>query len=202
MIGNPAQFEAIGNRLGFRIVEESPARLKLLWQGARFPAFLCLAIALLLLFVSVPILQALHLRGFVGPAGSLWYFPLMNLILFGISFFLLTQRRTIEFNSQSQGFELRRQSLYRTDRLTASFSEIAKISLGIDQVFSGFAIGGSTADQSFPTPALRIRFKDDQAALLDRGGYRRLEEIGKKISERIGKPFEISEELAQAPKRS
>jgi hypothetical protein len=201
MIGDPAQFETIGNRLGFRIVEETPARLRLLWQGARFPAFLCLAIALLLLFVSVPILQALHLRGFVGPAGSLWYFPLMNLILFGIAIFLLTQRRTIEFNSRSQNLELRRQSLYRNHSLTAPFADIAKITLGIDQVFSGFAIGGSTADQSFPTPALRIRFKDDQAALLDRGSYRRLEEIAKKISERTGKPLEIAAELAQSPKR-
>jgi hypothetical protein len=201
MIGDPAQFETIGNRLGFRIVEETPARLRLLWQGARFPAFLCLAIALLLLFVSVPILQALHLRGFVGPAGSLWYFPLMNLILFGIAIFLLTQRRTIEFNSRSQNLELRRQSLYRNHSLTAPFADIAKITLGIDQVFSGFAIGGSTAGQSFPTPALRIRFKDDRAALLDRGSYRRLEEIAKKISERIGKPLEIAAELAQSPKR-
>ena len=70
MIGNPAQFEAIGNRLGFRVVEETPDKLRLLWQGARFPAFLCLGIALLLLFVSVPITLALWRRGFVGPAGS------------------------------------------------------------------------------------------------------------------------------------
>ena len=110
MTGDPLQFEAIGNRLGFRIVEESSDTLRLLWQGPRFPAFLCLGIALLLLFVSVPILQALQLRGFVGPAGSLWYFPLMNLVLFAISLFLLTQRRTIEFDSRSQNVELRRQS--------------------------------------------------------------------------------------------
>ena len=201
MIGDPAQFEAIGNRLGFRIVEESSERLRLLWQGARFPAFLCLGIALLLLWVSVPILQALHLRGFVGPAGSLWYFPLMNLILFVIAIFLLTQRRTIEFNSRSQNFELRRHSLYRTRSLTAPFGEIAKITLGIDQVFGGFAIGGSTAGQSFPTPALRIQFKDDLAALLDRGSYRKLEELGKKISERTGKPLDIAAEFSQSPGR-
>ena len=85
MIGDPQEFEAIGNRLGFRPVEETPRKLLLRWQGARFPAFLCLGIAILLLFVSVPIVEALRLRGFVGPAGSLWYFPLMNLILFGIA---------------------------------------------------------------------------------------------------------------------
>jgi hypothetical protein len=54
MIGDPAEFEAIGNRLGFHIVEDTPEKIVLRWQGARFPAFLCLGIALLLLFVSIP----------------------------------------------------------------------------------------------------------------------------------------------------
>jgi len=196
MIGDPSQFEAIGNRLGFSIVEDSPERLRLSWQGARFPAFLCVGMAVLLLFVSVPILQALHLRGFVGPAGSLWYFPLMNLVLIGIAIFLVTQRRTIAFDSKTKTFELCRRSLYRKTTLTASFDEIEKINLGIDQVFSGFAVGGSTAAQSFPVPALRIRLNDDQAALLDRGSLRRLEETGKKIAARTGKTLEIASELA------
>ena len=157
MIGDPSQFEAIGNRLGFTIVEDSPDRLRLSWQGARFPAFLCLGIAGMLLFVSVPILQALYVRGFVGPAGSLWYFPLMNLVLFVIAIFLITQRRTIEFDSRAKSFALCRQSLYRKTMLMASFNDIEKITLSIDQVFSGFAIGGSTAAESFPVPALRVR---------------------------------------------
>src|SRR5512132_127993 len=152
MIGDPSQFEAIGNRLGFSIVEDSPERLRLSWQGARFPAFLCIGIAGLLLFVSIPILLALYARGFVGPAGSLWYFPLMNLVLFGIAIFLITQRRTIEFDSQAKSFVLCRRSLYRKTILTARFDEIEKVSLSIDQVFSGFAIGGSTAAESFPVP--------------------------------------------------
>ena len=100
MEGNPAQFEAIGNRLGFRVAEESDRELCLVWQGPRFPAFLCLGIALLLLSVSLPILYAIYLNGFVGAAGSLWYFPLMNLILFGISFYLLSQKRTIIIDNQ------------------------------------------------------------------------------------------------------
>lgn len=196
MIGDPSQFEAIGNRLGFSIVEDSPERLRLSWQGARFPAFLCVGIAVLLLFVSVPILQALSMRGFIGPAGSLWYFPLMNLVLFGIAIFLVTQRRTIEFDSEAKSCELCRRSLYRKTSLTASFDEIEKITLSIDQVSSGFAIGGSTAAESFPVPALRIHFKDHQAALLDRGSLRRLEDAGKKIAARIGKTLEIAPELA------
>ena len=52
MIGDPRQFEAIGNRLGFRAVEETPRKLLLRWHGARFPAFLCLGIALLLLVMN------------------------------------------------------------------------------------------------------------------------------------------------------
>ncbi len=202
MIGDPAQFETIGNRLGFRAVEETPRKLLLRWQGARFPAFLCLGIALLLLFVSVPIIEALRLRGFVGPAGSLWYFPVMNLILFGISVFLITQRRTIEVDSEARQMTLRRQSLYRTISFAASYEEIEKVSLGADQVYSGFAIGGSTAAQSFPVPALRLMLKTGDNVLLDRGSFRKLADIGKLVGERMTKPLEIDPELqAQANRR-
>ena len=196
MIGDPSQFEAIGNRLGFTIIEDSPERLRLSWQGARFPAFLCVGMAILLLFISVPILQALHQRGFVGPAGSLWYFPLMNLVLIGIAIFLITQRRTIDIDSKAMIIELCRRSLYRKTTLTTSFKEIEKITLAMDQVFSGFAIVGSTAAQSFPVPALRLQFAGEQTALLDRGSLRRLTEAGQKIAERIGKSLEIGPELA------
>lgn len=196
MTGDPSQFEAIGNRLGFTIIEDSPRRLRLSWQGARFPAFLCVGMACLLLFVSVPILQALHQRGFVGPAGSLWYFPLMNLVLFGVAIFLVTQRRTIEVDGETKTLALCRRSLYRKTLLTANFDEIEKITLGIDQVFSGFAIGGSTAAESFPVPALRLHFNGTEPALLDRASLRRLEESGAKIAALIGKPLEVAPELA------
>jgi hypothetical protein len=195
MIGNCAQFEAIGSRLGFRVVEQTPQQLRMLWQGARFPAFLCLGIALLLLFVSVPILQALRLRGFIGPAGSLWYFPLMNLVLFGISVFLITQRRTIIVDGQARQLTLRRQSLYRSIELTASYDEIEKVTLGIDQVYSGFALGGSTAADKYPVPALRVSLTNGEAVLLDRGGYRKLVELGNLISERLARPLDIDPRL-------
>jgi hypothetical protein len=200
MTGNPAQFEAIGNRLGFRAVEESPRKLLLRWQGPRFPAFLCLGIALLLLFVSVPIVEALRLRGFVGPAGSLWYFPVMNVILFGISIFLITQRRTIELDSDGRRIILRRQSLYRTVCFAASYDEIHKVSLGVDQVFSGFAIGGSTAAQSFPVPALRMVLESGENVLLDRGSFRKLADIAGRVSERIETPLEIDPQLQTQPR--
>ena len=195
MIGNPAQFEAIGNRLGFQVVEQTPRKLRLLWQGARFPAFLCLGIALLLLFVSVPILQALRLRGFVGPAGSLWYFPLMNLILFGIAIFLFTQRRVIEIDSDSRQITLLRRSFYRLTVLSASYDEISRVELGIDQVYSGFALGGSTAAEKFPVPALRIILTTGESVLLDRGSFRKLAELGKLVSEQMTRSFEIDPQL-------
>ena len=195
MIGDPAQFEAIGNRLGFSIVEQTPRRLVMRWQGARFPAFLCLGIAVMLLFISVPIVEALRLRGFVGPAGSLWYFPVMNLILFGISVFLITQRRTIEVDSEARQITLRRQSLYRTISFAAGYDEIREVRLGVDRVYSGFAIGGSTAAESFPVPALRLQLKSGGNILLDRGSFRKLADLGRLIGERMSKPVEIDPEL-------
>jgi len=60
MEGKPDQFEAMGSRLGFRIAEEDQEKLRLVWRGARFPAFLCLGIALALLFLSLPTLEAVR----------------------------------------------------------------------------------------------------------------------------------------------
>ncbi len=191
MIGDPAQFEAIGNRLGFQVAEQTPENLRLVWQGARFPAFLCLGIALLLLAVSVPIVEALRLRGFTGPAGALWYFPLMNLVLFGISLFLLTQRRIIEIDGRSRQITLKRQSLYRSIILRAPYDEVDKIKLAFDQVYSGFAIGGSTAAEKFPVPALRMVLRDSAPVLLDRGSAGKLKELGKLVSGLLSKPLEI-----------
>jgi len=195
MIGDPAQFEALGNRLGFRIVEQTSDILRLHWQGARFPAFLCLGIALLLLFVSVPIAQALILRGFVGPASSLWYFPLMNLVLFGISIFLVTQRRFIEIDNHTRTITLTRRSLYRSVIFSTSYDEVDEIRLTIDEIQSGFAVGGSTAAQKFPVPALRLALANGDSVLLDRGSFRKLSEFGKLISERLGKSLAIDPQL-------
>jgi len=191
MIGDPAQFETIGNRLGFEIVENTREKLRLVWHGARFPAFLCLGIAVLLLFVSVPIIEALRLRGFAGPAGALWYFPLMNFILFAIALFVVTQRRVIEIDSRARQVILRRHSLYRSIVLSASYDEIDKFKLGFDQVYSGFALGGSTAAQKLSVPALRMVLRDGAAVLLDRGSVRKLRELGKLASELLSRPLEI-----------
>ncbi len=191
MEGNPTQFEAIGNRLGFRVAEESDRELCLVWQGPRFPAFLCLGIALLLLSVSLPILYAIYLNGFVGAAGSLWYFPLMNLILFGISLYLLSQKRTIIIDNSTQQVTLKKRSLYQTTLLSADNLEITTLKLGVDQVYSGFALAGSSSAQTFPVPSLRLFAQGSESILLDRGSFRRLEELGRRISSRLNKQLVV-----------
>ena len=195
MEGNPTQFEAIGNRLGFRIAEDTDKKLSLVWQGPRFPAFLCLGIALLLLSVSVPILYAIYLNGFVGAAGSLWYFPLMNVILFGISIYLLSQKRTIVMDDAAQQVTLMKRSLYQTTALSVAYPEIKRLNLGVDQVYSGFAVAGSSSAQSFPVPSLRLFAMGGESILLDRGSLRRLEELGRGVSRRLNKPLEVDSSL-------
>jgi hypothetical protein len=195
MEGNPAQFEAIGNRLGFRITEETDTKLRLDWQGPRFPAFLCLGIAIVLLSISVPIVYALRLNGFGGAAGSLWYFPLMNLILFGVAFYLLSQKRTILVDSSAQRITLKRRSLHQTNLLSVTYPEIKKLRLGMDQVYSGFAVAGSSAAESFPVPSLRVLATGGESVLLDRGSLRKLQDLGTRISDRLNKPFEIDPPL-------
>jgi hypothetical protein len=200
MEGQSAQFESIGSRLGFRVVEENIDWLKLAWQGPRFPAFLCFGISVLMLFVSVPIIQALRWRGFVGPAGSLWYFPLMNLILLGISVYLILQKRTVVINSAAQTVTLTKRSLHRQNVLALSYSEIDKLELGLDQVYSGFSVAGSSAAQSFPVPSLRLIVGNGDSILIDRGSRRKLAELGNSISERLAKPLAIDPAVTMQPR--
>jgi hypothetical protein len=190
MKGNPADFETIGNRIGFRVLEESADRLRLFWEGPRFPAFLCLGIALLLLFVSIPIAQAIYLNGFASRAASLWYFPLMNLVLIGIAFYLLSQQRWIIIESKERAIILRKRNLLGAVSLRLSVAEVDQLKLGIDQVYSGFAVAGSSAAQSFAVPSLRLSLMGGATVLLDRGSARRLEELGNKLAQWIGRSLE------------
>ena len=195
MEGNPAEFEAIGNRLGFQIDAEDKEGIRLVWRGARFPALLCLGIAIALLFISLPILEAIRQRGLQGPAASLWYFPLMNLILLGISFFLLSLKRTIVFNHKQQQVVLQKRNIVRKVELSVSYNEVAALRLGIDQVYGGFAVAGSSAAQSYPVPSLRLILKNGETVLLDRGSVRRLEALGKRLSDLLEKPLQTAEAL-------
>ncbi|TAJ84220.1 hypothetical protein EPO44_16705 [bacterium] len=197
MEGNPVQFEAIGSRLGLRIDAEDHEGIHLVWQGARFPAFLCLGIAVALLFLSLPILEAIRQRGLAGPAGALWYFPMMNLILLGISFFLLSLKRTIHFDHKQRLVMLHKRNIFRSNRLCIPYGQVAALRLGIDQVYSGFAVAGSSAAEGYPVPSLRLVLKNGETALLDRGSFRRLQTLGKRLSGFLGKPLHTEEALPQ-----
>jgi hypothetical protein len=190
MEGNPADFETIGSRIGLYVVEDSGERLRLLWQGPRFPAFLCLGVALLLLFISIPIGQAIYLHGFASRIASLWYFPLMNLVLIAIAFYLFAQQRRIIIESSDRVMILMKRNLTRTLLLKLSAGEIEHLKLSVDQVYSGFALAGSSAAQRFPIPSLRLSLTGGATVLLDRGGAKRLEELGKKIARRLGLSLE------------
>ena len=197
MQGNPAQFEALGSRLGFRLIQDTPERIVLVWQGARFPAFLCLGIALALLFISVPILEAIRQKGFQGPAASLWYFPLMNLVLLGISFYLLSLKRTITADAKDKTIVLWKRALLRRIRLRLNWDEVTALRLGVDQVYSGFAIAGSSAAETYPVPSLRLMLDNGATVLMDRGSRRRLETLGRRLSVLTEKPLVTEGGLAK-----
>ncbi len=190
MHGNPSRFEAIGSRLGFRVAADDAEKIFLVWQGVRFPAFLCLGIAVALMFISIPILEALRQRGLEGPAASLWYFPLMNLILLGIAAYLLSVKRTILFDRGKRAITLTKRSLLRAIRLSVSFDEVAALRLGADQVYSGFALAGSSAAETYAVPSLRLVLKSGGTVLLDRGGITRLNELAGRVSRAIAIPLE------------
>jgi hypothetical protein len=196
MQGQPSDFEAIGSRLGFRAVADDAAKLLLVWQGARFPAFLCLGIALGLGFVSVPIVEALRQRGFAGPAASLWYFPVMNLVLLGIAAFLLSVKRTIAVDKLTRAVTLTKRSLLHRVRLSVNYDEIAALRVAADQVYSGFALAGSSAAETYPVASLRLVLKDGATVLMDRGGRKRLEELAARVAGIVGKPVDV--EMQQA----
>lgn len=179
--------------MGFRMDTDSPERLILTWRGPRFPAFLCLGIAITLLFISVPIVEAIRQRGFTGPAASLWYFPMMNLILLGISAFLISLRRTVLFDHRKRQVTLKKSTIFRSHRLDLAYDEVTALRLGADQVYSGFAVAGSAAAESYPAPSLRLALRNGQTVLLDRGGARRLEDLGRRLSAAVGKPLQVNE---------
>ena len=195
MEGNPSEFEAVGTRLGFRIEAEEHERISLIWQVARFPAFLCLGIALVLLFLSVPIVEAIRQRGFEGPAISLWYFPMMNLILLGISVFLISLRRTILFDHKERQVVLQKRNVFRSTRLRLPYDEVTTVRLGVDEVYGGFAVAGSSAAERYPVPSLRLVLKEGETVLLDRGSFRRLETLGKRLAALLAKPLQTEAPL-------
>lgn len=192
MEGNPRHFESIGNRLGFKVVEEKADRLCLVWRGPLFPSLLCLGISLALLFISVPVFQAIRLQGLESRVASLWYFPLMNAALLGVSAFLLSLKREITLDHGSHDAVMSKRSLFRRQQLVVEFEEIAALQSGHDQVYSGLGVAGSTAGESFPANSLRLLLANGESVLIDRGGKRRLEELGERLGRFLDKPLRKS----------
>ena len=191
MTGDPRHFESIGNRLGFRAIPSGDDEVHLLWRGGRFPALLCLGIACFLLLLSVPVFLAILAQGLDSAVGNLWYFPAMNVVLFAVVVFLLTLRRTIHIDRRAGAVHLSRTSLFMRRRLTLEFDEVRAVRVADDQVYSGFAVAGSTAGQkSFPARSLRLLLAGSQSVLLDRGGGRRLDELAERIGRLMDKPVE------------
>jgi hypothetical protein len=119
----------------------------------------------------------------------------MNLILLGISLFLLSLRRTILFDHTEQQVVLHRRSIFHGTRLRVDYDEAQGLRLGIDEVYSGFAMVGSSGALRYPVPSLRLVLKNGETVLLDRGGTKRLEALGKRLSEYMGKPLDTAEAL-------
>jgi hypothetical protein len=99
------------------------------------------------------------------------------------------------FDHQVQTIILTNQSLFNRSCLSASYSEIEQINLGVDQVYNGFAVAGSSAAEQFPVPSLRLFLVSGDSVLLDRGSRRRLKELGSKIGELLKRPLEIDARL-------
>ena len=189
MVGDPGKFESIGSRLGFRTRVANSDQILLVWHGGRFPAFLCLGVAAFLLLLSVPVFQAIRIHGLDSAVGSLWYFPVMNVVLLGVVGFLLSLKRAILVERAAGEISLMKRSLWSRRKLIVDFNEVEAIQLGNDQVYSGFAVAGSTAGQkSFPALSLRLILADSQSVLLERGTGQRTRELAARLGEFIGKP--------------
>jgi hypothetical protein len=115
----------------------------------------------------------------------------MNLILFGISFYLLSQKRIIIVDTKAQQITLKKRSLYQTTLLSVAYLEIKMLKLGVDHVYSGFAVAGSSSAQAFPVPSLRLLAQGGESILLDRGSLRRLKDLGRRVSSRIDKQLVV-----------
>lgn len=192
MEGDVHHFESIGNRLGFRIAHRGTERLDWVWRGACFPGFLCLGISLALLFLTLPIIWAIRLHGLSSRVGDLWYFPVMNLILIGVATFLLSLKRTVVLDRASGKVIFTKRTLFGGRGLAVDFAEIVSVRLGVDQVYSGFAVAGSTAGvKSFPAASLRLVLASGETVLVDRGGRKRLGEMAERMSIFLGKPVTV-----------
>ncbi len=190
MEGDPRHFESFISRLGFHIHREDSHGVSMVWRGMRYPGFLCLGLSLALLFLSVPVLRAILIRGMDSTAMSLWYFPAMNLMLFCVAIFLLSLNRTTVIDQRSKRVLLSKRSILKRRDLAVAFGEIAALRVGTDMVYSGLAVAGSTMGQSrFPTASLRLALKGGETVLLDRGSKQKIHDLALRINRFLDKPI-------------
>ncbi len=190
MEGDPRHFESFISHLGFQIHREDSYGVSMVWRGTRYPGFLCLGLCLALLFLSVPVVQAILIRGMDSTAMSLWYFPTMNLILLCVAIFLLSFNRTTVIDQRSKRVLLSKRSILKRRSLAVPFGEIAALRVGTDMVYSGFAVAGSTMGQSrFPTASLRLTLKSGETVLLDRGSKKKIHDLALRINRFLDKPI-------------
>ncbi len=190
MEGDPRHFESFISRLGFQIHREDSHGVSMVWRGTRYPGLLCLGLSLALLFLSVPVLQAILLQGMASTAMSLWYFPAMNLILFCVALFLLSLNRTTVIDQRSKRVLLSKRSVLKRRDLAVAFGEIAALRVGTDMVYSGLAVAGSTMGQNrFPTASLRLTLKGGKTVLLDRGSKQKIHDLALRINRFLDKPI-------------
>ena len=139
----------------------------------------------------MPVFLAIRAHGLDSAVGNLWYFPAMNVVLFGVVLFLFTLKRTIRIDRRARTVSLTRSSLFMRRRLTLGFDEVTGLRVADDQVYSGFAVAGSTAGKkSFPARSVRLLLAGSGSVLLDRGGGRRLDDLAARMGEFMGKPVD------------
>jgi hypothetical protein len=114
-----------------------------------------------------------------------------------ISLYLVSQKRTIRIEGSTGRVTLHRHSLFRYRALSLDYSAIRSVRLAQDRVYSGFAVAGSSAAESFPVPSLRLITMTGESILLDRGNRKKLSELGKRIADRIAKPLEVDPGLEE-----
>ncbi|HEY6364692.1 MAG TPA: hypothetical protein VI585_07860, partial [Candidatus Binatia bacterium] len=90
-----------------------------------------------------------------------------------------------------QRITLQKCSLHHTTLLSITYREIKKLNLGVDQVYSGFTVAGSSSAQTFPVPSLRLVAMGGESILLDRGSLRKLQELARRVSNQVDKPLDV-----------
>jgi hypothetical protein len=114
----------------------------------------------------------------------------MNVVLLGIGAFLVSVRRSISLDRESAQVLLTKTTLINRRVLRLAFADITHCKVGVDQVYSGAGVAGSTMGQSyFPVHSLRLVLTGGETVLLDRGSERRMDSLGEKLSRFLERPL-------------